>query len=113
MYRVALESVLGVRLENGNKLALKPCIPDEWPGFRLWWQLPDASGTRVEIVVENPDACSAAVVEASYDGRPVRITRGEARVPLLRDGAAHRLEVRLGAPARSAGGGQSTRRLAR
>jgi cyclic beta-1,2-glucan synthetase len=113
MYRVTLESVLGVRLENGNKLALKPCIPDEWPGFRMWWQLPDSSGTRVEIVVRNPDACSAAVVEAAYDGRPVRITRGEARVQLFRDGAAHRLEVRLGAPARGASGGQPGRRLAR
>jgi cyclic beta-1,2-glucan synthetase len=113
MYRVTLESVLGVRLENGNKLAVKPCIPDEWPGFRVVWRLPDASGTRVEIVVDNPDACSAGVVEAAYDGRPVRITRGEARVPLLRDGAAHRLEVRLGAPARGAGGGQPNRRLAR
>jgi cyclic beta-1,2-glucan synthetase len=106
MYRVTLESVLGVRLENGNKLAVKPCIPDEWPGFRMCWQLPDSSGTSVEIVVNNPESCAATVVEASYDGRPVRITRGEARVPLLHDGAAHRLVIRLGAPARAATGGR-------
>ncbi len=103
MYRVALESVLGVRLEGGNKLAVKPCIPDEWPGYSMEWELPGAQGapggeaTRVEIVVRNPDRCSATVVNASYDGRPVRVLRGEARVPLLRDGARHRLEITLGA----------------
>ncbi len=103
MYRVALESVLGVRLEGGNKLAVKPCIPDEWPGYSMEWELPDSQGspggeaTRVEIVVHNPDRCSATVVNSTYDGRPVRVLRGEARVPLLRDGARHRLEVTLGA----------------
>ena len=96
MYRVALESVLGVRLESGNKLAVKPCIPDEWAGFTMAWRLPDSSGTSVVIAVKNPNHCSEAVVEATYDGGAVRITRGEARVPLLRDGAEHRLEIRLG-----------------
>jgi hypothetical protein len=36
------------------------------------------------------------VTEATLDGRPVRVAHGEARVPLLRDGASHRLEVTLG-----------------
>jgi cyclic beta-1,2-glucan synthetase len=39
MYRVALESVLGVRLEHGQKLVVRPCIPDDWPGFTLSWTL--------------------------------------------------------------------------
>ena len=60
------------------------------------WQLPDASGTSVEIVVKNPNHCSAAVVDATFDGGSVRVTRGEARVPLLRDGGAHLLEITLG-----------------
>jgi N,N'-diacetylchitobiose phosphorylase len=34
-YRVALESVLGLRVENGRELLIRPCIPASWPGFRL------------------------------------------------------------------------------
>ena len=96
MYRVALESVLGVRLERGEELVVRPCIPDDWPGFRMLWRLPDASETSVEIVVTNPRRRAAVVVAATCDGRPVSVARGEARLPLARDGAAHRLEVTLG-----------------
>ena len=96
MYRVAIESILGIRLESGSKLTVKPCIPDEWDGYRVSWLMPDGGGTRIEIAVKNPRRCSAAVVGANYDGRPVRITRGVARVPLLRDGELHRLEITLG-----------------
>jgi cyclic beta-1,2-glucan synthetase len=96
MYRVALESVLGVRLELGQKLVVKPCIPDDWPGFTLSWTLPGADGTEVQVLVRNPNGSTARVVAATYDGRPVRIADGEARVPLLRDGERHVLEVELG-----------------
>ncbi len=96
MYRVALESVLGVRLETGNKLVVKPCIPDDWPGYTMTWTLPGGEGTRVEISVRNPDGSSETVHDATYDGRPARVSHGEARVPLLLDGEAHRLEITLG-----------------
>jgi hypothetical protein len=62
----------------------------------MQWTLPEGEGTRVEIVVRNPQRCSETVTEATLDGRPVRVAHGEARVPLLRDGASHRLEVTLG-----------------
>ena len=97
MYRVAIESVLGLRLETGSKLTIKPCIPDEWPGFSVDWQVPGGDGTRVRVQVTNPTGNSAVVVGALYDGREVLIVRGVARVPLLRDGALHTLDVTLGA----------------
>src|SRR4030095_8099311 len=40
MYRVALESILGVRIEAGTTLVVDPRIPDEWPGFRVRLRLP-------------------------------------------------------------------------
>src|SRR5262249_25564870 len=82
MYRVALESVLGVRLEGGLALVVKPCIPDEWPGYRVDWRVPGAEGTRVEIVVRNPEACSESVRAATLDGRPLAVADGAARAPL-------------------------------
>ena len=99
MYRVAIESVLGVRVEGGLALVVQPCIPDEWPGFRVDWRVPGAEGTHVEIVVRNPDACSESVRSATLDGRPLAVADGAARSPLPRDGARHRIEVVLGAAA--------------
>jgi cyclic beta-1,2-glucan synthetase len=34
MYRVALESILGITVERGKTLRIAPRIPDEWPGFK-------------------------------------------------------------------------------
>src|SRR3546814_14885246 len=34
MYRLVVESLLGLRLD-GNTLRLSPCIPPHWPGYRL------------------------------------------------------------------------------
>ena len=96
MYRVAIESVLGLRLENGTKLNVKPCIPDDWPGYQVSWRMPGTGGSQLEIDVQNPQRCSAAVLDATLDGRPVRIVRGVARVPLLLDGGTHRLMIVLG-----------------
>lgn len=97
MYRVAIESILGLRLETGSKLTIKPCIPDEWPGFAVEWRLPGDASTRLHVRVTNPTGNASAVVSARYDGREVRVVRGVARVPILRDGALHQLEVTLGA----------------
>ena len=34
MYRAGLEAILGVTRE-GNTLRIKPCIPEDWPGFQV------------------------------------------------------------------------------
>ena len=97
MYRVALESVLGVTLEGGRVLVVRPCIPNEWPGYSLTWRPPGREGMLVEIVVRNPHACSAAVVSATLDGVELGVRDGNVRVPLPVDApGAHRIEVQLG-----------------
>src|SRR3546814_8089318 len=40
MYRLVVESLLGLRLE-GNTLRLSPCIPPDWPGYRLRYRYRD------------------------------------------------------------------------
>ena len=97
MYRVALESVLGVELQHGDTLVVRPCIPDDWPGFTLTWRPPGKENTVVEVVVRNPDACSAAVVHATLDGAETTVSDGAAHVPLPATAGTHRLEVLLGA----------------
>ena len=92
MYRVAIESILGLRVEDGNILVLKPCIPDEWPEFRIEGRLADGSASY-HVIVENPEGFAKTIASATLDGVPLEIVDGAARAPLPRDGATH--EVRL------------------
>jgi cyclic beta-1,2-glucan synthetase len=94
LYRVALESVLGFTLEGGECAWLRPCIPAEWPGFRLAYRLPDGRG-RLAIEVRNPSG-GGAVVAARLDGQSLAVQGGAARIPLPRDGAEHRADVVMG-----------------
>ena len=74
MYRVALESVLGLRVVDGRTLEIRPCIPESWPGYRIDYRLPDGV-TRCQILVDNPHG-GEHVVAASLDGQPVPVTEG-------------------------------------
>ncbi len=95
MYRVALEDILGVR-RQGDRLRVRPCLPDEWPEASLTWTLPDGKGTVLELRIANPRRRAAAVRHAALDGAPVPVVGGAAELPLPADGACHRLEVELG-----------------
>ena len=90
MYRVAVEAVLGLRLEGGT-LIVDPCIPRAWPRF-------DARvrhGESVyEITVDNPNRVSRGIAAADLDGRPIE--GRVACVSLVDDDATHRLHVTLG-----------------
>jgi len=96
LYRVALESVLGVRLEGGATLIVQPRIPDDWPGFRVRVRLRDGR-THYQVAVENPDKNGATVVAATADGQPQPVVGGAARIALSGDGAVHEVRVILGA----------------
>jgi cyclic beta-1,2-glucan synthetase len=95
MYRVGLESVLGFGIEGGDTIVLSPRIPDDWPEFTITHNLPDNGGSY-QIVVRNPQRSAAAVQSASLDGASLVVEGGVARIPLLRDGAAHHVELVLG-----------------
>jgi cyclic beta-1,2-glucan synthetase len=88
MYRVGLESILGLR-RRGEALSINPCIPASWPEYRVLWRF---GRTRYEIHVENPERRSRGVKRAEQDGRPV----DPAAVPLVDDGQVHRVKVVLG-----------------
>lgn len=96
LFRVGLESVLGLRVVHGREIVLRPCIPAEWPGFTLRWRVP-GSGTVYEFVVTRAGATERT--SAALDGDPLRVEDGAVRLPLAADGATHRVEVRLGADA--------------
>ncbi|MEW6681464.1 MAG: hypothetical protein AB1451_00865 [Nitrospirota bacterium] len=91
MYRAGLESILGLR-RKGAHFAMDPCIPTAWPEYSLVWQADGTRGTRYEITVLNPKRRCRCVSEAELDGAPVN----PAEIPLILDGATHRVRVVLG-----------------
>jgi cellobiose phosphorylase len=76
MYRLIVESLLGLRLEE-DKLHLAPCLPADWPGFTVHYRYRE---TTHHIVVKQQ--------------RGGRIAPRAAQViPLKTDGGVHTIEV--------------------
>jgi len=91
MFRVGLESILGVTIRGGGTLVLCPCIPADWPGFSVRYRLPDGQ-TRYHIVVKRTSGATAA----RGDGLRLRVEDGSVLVELRSDGRTHRVHVDLG-----------------
>jgi cyclic beta-1,2-glucan synthetase len=94
MFRVAVESILGLSMEGGRTLVLRPAISSAWPSCRLNYRAPDGR-TRYEITIENPAGKETGVSAATFDGQSARVVDGAARIELKQDGATHRVVVRL------------------
>jgi cyclic beta-1,2-glucan synthetase len=67
MYRVAIESILGVHL-RGNRLTLSPCIPAEWAGYEISIRRKSKTWT---IRLENPDHVEHGITKVVLDGRVI------------------------------------------
>ena len=95
LYRAGLEAILGLHV-RGNAIRLDPCIPKAWSRFEITLRRRSARNSAIhyEIAVENPRHVSRGIVAAELDG--VRMAEGAASIPLLDDGAIHRLRVELG-----------------
>jgi cyclic beta-1,2-glucan synthetase len=89
MYRAGLESILGLR-RSGAAFAVNPCIPSTWPGYEIVWRF---LSTTYTISVLNPDGRCRGVREVTLDG----VVVDDLAIPLVDDGRAHDVVVRLGA----------------
>ncbi|GGY58857.1 GH36-type glycosyl hydrolase domain-containing protein [Pseudoduganella albidiflava] len=94
LFRVGLESVLGCTFEDGDTLVVAPRIPDDWPEFHVHYRLPD--GDAYHVAVRNPNGSAAKVIGVTLDGVPLNLADGAARIPLMRDGGSHAVEIVLG-----------------
>ncbi|MAT69055.1 MAG: glycosyl transferase [Planctomycetaceae bacterium] len=94
MFRVAVESILGLRIERNATLVLNPSISAAWPTCRLTYR-PDDRGTQYEVTIENPHGREHGVARAWVDGEAASVVDGVARVPLVQDGRPHDVRVQL------------------
>jgi cellobiose phosphorylase len=85
MYRLILESLLGVELA-ADKLRFTPCLPPDWDGFRIHYRYRE---TTYHIDVSRWQATRQAVA-VWLDGNE----QPDNTIPLVNDVAEHRVEVR-------------------
>lgn len=95
MFRVAIESILGLHFENGDRLILRPRIPDHWPGFKIDCRTPQ--GATLHIDVENPAGRPRRIDAALFDGRPLPAELASRGIPLPIAGE-HSIRIVLGGP---------------
>jgi cyclic beta-1,2-glucan synthetase len=88
MYRLGVEAILGLR-KAGKTLHVDPCIPGDWPGYRITYRYGE---TVYDIKVENPEGVNQGVERITLDGEDQR----DGRVPLTDDGLWHEIHVLMG-----------------
>jgi cyclic beta-1,2-glucan synthetase len=92
MFRVALESVLGLTMTGGDTLLISPSIPAAWPGFSIRYRLANEL-TAYEIEVTRGESDRTV---GTLDDAPLAIEGRAVMVPVRRDGQQHRVRITLG-----------------
>jgi cellobiose phosphorylase len=82
MYRLIVESLLGLRLEV-DKLHVVPCLPAHWPGFKLHYRFRE---TVYHISVEQDGVASINVDGVEQQG---------GAIPLLDDHQLHNIDIKV------------------
>jgi cellobiose phosphorylase len=86
MYRLIVESLLGLRLEV-DKLRFTPCLPPDWAGFKIHYRYRE---TVYHIAVLQTPVGNGEM-QVSVDG----IEQYDKAIPLVDDYKEHWVEVRM------------------
>jgi len=86
MYRLIVESLLGLRLET-DKLRFEPCLPADWESFKVHYRYRE---TLYHITVQQTHADSGET-SVTIDG----IEQHGKTIPLVDDRQEHSVEVRI------------------
>ncbi|SDB80027.1 cyclic beta-1,2-glucan synthetase [Raineyella antarctica] len=85
MYRAGLEAILGLHRE-GQHLALRPCLPPEWPRVSIRYRF-GTSTYDIDIDTHGSDA--RRITRLTLDEADVPCPDDLARIPLVDDGNTH------------------------
>jgi cellobiose phosphorylase len=86
MYRLILESLLGLRLEV-DKLRFAPCLPVDWKAFKVHY--------RYRETVYHIDVLQMVVDDGKTTVTVDGVERHDKAIPLVDDGQEHLVEVRI------------------
>jgi cellobiose phosphorylase len=86
MYRLIVESLLGLRLEV-DKLRFTPCLPADWAGFKIHYRYRETV-YHIDVLQTREDKGGSSV---TIDG----VERHDEAIPLIDDRREHSVEVRI------------------
>nr|WP_223296758.1 glucoamylase family protein [Thiorhodovibrio frisius] len=89
MYRLILESLLGLHLE-GNTLRITPCLPADWNGFKLSYRYRE---TTYQIEVKQVRALEGAANGVTQQLRLDGVELEESVIRLIDDRQKHRVQM--------------------
>ncbi len=94
MYRLTLETLLGVHLE-GDTLHITPCIPDHWPSYCVHYRFRE---TVYHLTIRRIREGSQRVTRILEDGKSCGnpVNGGHATIALVDDRRDHYIDVELG-----------------
>ena len=90
MYRLIMESLLGLRLTadpQSSRLHFEPCLPADWQGFQLHYRYRE---TVYHVTVRQTSGAEAGMT-VSVDG----VVQSDPAIPLVDDRLEHQVEVNL------------------
>jgi cyclic beta-1,2-glucan synthetase len=94
MFRVGLESILGVTLVNGQELMLRPCLPPEWPDAGVTYRIPGTSAVYSINYVQQRKLPETTT--AHLDGSVLPVRDGAVIVPISRSNEQHQVTISIG-----------------
>jgi len=93
MYRLIVESLLGLRLETsiaGARLHVAPCLPDDWPGYSLEY--------RYRETLYHIEVTQAEGVAGAHEVRVDHVLQPGDWIPLVDDRRPHYVMIRWSRP---------------
>ena len=87
MYRLIIESLLGLRRE-GETLRFAPCLPADWPGFKIHYRYRETM-FHIAVSLSAAEGGKLGVVRVTLDG----VDRSDKVIPLVDDHLEHQVEV--------------------
>ncbi|HRQ59377.1 MAG TPA: hypothetical protein PLN31_18340, partial [Azoarcus taiwanensis] len=93
MYRLVLESLLGLTLEGGDRLRLAPCLPPEWQAVTIHYRYRETTYVISISPVRPGDEPDGGPVRVTIDG----VEQSDTLIPLIDDRQEHWVDLRMGA----------------
>ncbi|MDR8393270.1 glycosyltransferase 36 [Aliifodinibius sp. S!AR15-10] len=95
MYRVFVESVLGVRITEGNKVTIEPHISSKWSEYTV--RIRELEGDSIYVIkVCNKNGLSSGKITGVIDGVSHENEKGSFTFRMKKDGKTHHVEAAIG-----------------
>ena len=90
MYRLIVESLLGLRLEI-DQLHFAPCLPTDWPGFTMQYRYRETVYNIAVIQTHESDRAEISEMTVTVDG----VAQTSKAITLVDDRRAHAVKVKI------------------